>query len=280
MNRLKILGFGLFGALLLSLVTLGCGSDDDDDNDTAGTGGAGGGGADTVTFQGKLLDNPTEVPVPGVTVQALDNESGEKLGIKAVSESDGSVTLKGLPKGKVGFLAVGTPGKSVDTFQYNIDSDAKDEQLWIFAKNVADLVPTLADFTTDPTKAYVGGALYWVNDKGEEEPVGCATVRIEGDLGEPRYFGNANLPIRDTPNPDDPEGEYRTDSNPLNGRFFFANIPPGKQKIYMVVDGADVGSTELMLFAGEESSDGELSVCISNIYVEGMDENPTPADCE
>ena len=31
---------------------------------------------------------------------------------------------------------------------------------------------------------------------------------------------------------------------------------------------------------GEDSTDGENSICISNIYVEGVDANPMPADCE
>ena len=68
-------------------------------------------------------------------------------------------------------------------------------------------------------------------------------------------------------------------TNVLNGRYFIGNAPTGKQKVSVQVGDETLGSTTLVLFARKDSTDGEDNVCISNIYVQGADKNPTPAAC-
>jgi hypothetical protein len=234
---------------------------------------AGGGGGGTVSFAAVVRDPTSDVTIEGTTVQALDNETGEPLGIEEVSGNNGAIAFEGLPAGKVAFLSVGQVGMTIDTYQYNIDADAQDETLWVVAKSTAQIVPTLASLTPDPESAAVSGAVYWVNADGVEEPVGCATIAFEGEgeATEYRYFGDNNLPTT---------LEMQASTNLLNGRYFIGNAPTGVQRVSAQIDGESMGETTLVLFARKDSTDGEDNVCISNIYIEGVDENPTPADCE
>ena len=264
--------------LLLSIGLLAaCGDDDgeqpEDMHPDSGHAGEDGGGEPSLGFAAVLRDPVSDDPIEGATVKALDNDSGEPLDIDATSGANGRITFEGLPAGKVAFLAVGEPEMTIDTYQYNIDSDAQDETLWIAAKSTATAVPLLAGFEGDPEMSSVSGAVYWINGDGDEEPVGCVTVAFEGEgeASDIRYFGDNNLPTT---------VEMRGDTNPLNGRYFIGNAPPGVQEVSVLIDGTAMGSTTLVLFARKDASDGEDNVCISNIYVEGADENPTPADCE
>lgn len=268
----------LFGTLLLAAL-LGCGDDSASNGNHKDSGapstdsGVDAGGGGTRSFAATVKDPTSDVTIAGTTVKALDNETGEPLDIDAVSKSDGSIAFTGLPAGKVAFLSVGKEGMTIDTYQFNIASDAQDESLWVVAKSTAQIVPTLAGFTGEPAKASVSGAVYWVNKAGEEEPVGCATITFEGE-GEAtdfRYFGDNNLPTT---------LEMRDSTNLLNGRFFIGNAPTGVQKVSVQVGGKTMGSTTLVLFARQDSSDGEDNICISNIYIDGASKNPTPADCE
>ena len=53
----------------------------------------------------------------------------------------------------------------------------------------------------------------------------------------------------------------------------------GVQSVRALIDGVELGSTTLPLFAREDASDGADNLCISNIYVEA-DANPTPEGCD
>jgi hypothetical protein len=265
--------------LALGVFVVGCNSDDTDEGNggTAGSGsnrdgGAGSGGGPT-NFKATLQDPTALVAINTAhDILVLDNETGEELGKQAKSGTGGAFTIEDMPDGKVGFLVKGIAPDTIDTYQFNIDARAQDEDIWVVAKSTATLVPNLASFTADKTKASISGAVYWINAKGEEEKVGCATVEFagSGDAADIRYFSDANLPTTIA---------LRSSTNLLNGRYFVGNAPTGMQSVKAIVGGKELGSTALPLFAREDSSDGEDNVSISNIYVEA-DENPTPADCK
>jgi hypothetical protein len=278
---------GLALLLLLGGVSMGCSAEDGDDSGPgpgANAGGAGSaGGTSSGSFRGTVRDSVNEFPItdPPITVRALDNETGEPLpGMETVSDSNAMVTFEGLPSGLVGLMTVGIVNQSVDTYQFNIDSGAQNEDVWVVAKSSVDMAPTIANLQPDPAKADAAGAIYWINAAGEEEPVGCATVRFDSEEGEIRYFGENNLPTTNVPLENAPHLEVRTYSNPLNGRYYVGGASPGKHTITAMMNGQDLGSTSFLLFSGLNSTDGENTICISNIYVEGFDANPTPADCQ
>jgi hypothetical protein len=270
-----------FFTLVLSLsgtAAIGCKSDDGDDKGgagtgvTAGTGGGAGTGGTAQGFKATLMDPQTMVAVAGHEVLALNNSTGADLGKKVTSGTDGALSFEGLPAGMVAFVAKGMTGKTIDTYQFNIDASAQDEKLWVVAKSTAMFVPQIAEFTPNLEKAAISGGVYWVNAQGVEETVGCATVAFAGtgDASDIRYFGDSNLPA---------PVAMRMNTNPLNGRYFVGNAPTGTQSVTASVDGKMLGSTTLMLFARKVASDGEESVCISNIYVTAA-ANPTPAGCK
>lgn len=270
-------------ALGAALCLTGCGDDGGDDgasgsNGSSGSGGSkgaddAGGGSGPTSFRAELQDPTALVAINDPhEIRVLDNATGDELGPKATSGPRGAVTIEDMPEGKVGFLVKGVEPKTIDTYQFNIDARAQDETLWVVAKSTATLVPTLAQFTADPTKTAISGAVYWVNEDGEEEKVGCATVEFagKGDAGDIRYFADSNLPT---------SSDMRADTNPLNGRFLVGNAPVGVQSVRAMVGGKEVGRTTLPLFPRKDASDGEDNLCISNIYVD-TDTNPTPKDCD
>jgi len=220
------------------------------------------GGPEMVTFKAIVKDNLTKELLKGAKVTAYDNETGEATQYSATSGSDGTITME-LPKGtgKMGFK-VSLQGYK-DTFQFNIAIDTgEQETLWSVSENGYKMAAALAGFTPDPTKAIVAGAIYWVNDQGEEEYVGCATITSD-PAGEYRYFGDTGLPAPLAQVPETTTGKGEA-------RFVAGNVPPGKCTLKAWVKGQEVGSASLFTFAD--------SICINNIYTQGTS-NPTPADC-
>lgn len=220
------------------------------------------GTVEKVTFKAVVKDNLTKEILKGATVVAYDNVTGEATAYQATSGQDGKVTME-LPKaaGKMGFK-VSLAGFK-DTYQFNIAIDSGvEETLWAVSVNGYNLAASLAGFTPDPAKGIVAGAIYWVNDQGDEEFVGCATITSE-PAGEYRYFGDTGLPapISQVPETTTKKGE---------ARFVAGNVPPGACTLKAWVKGQEVGAAHLFTFAD--------SICIANIYTEGTS-NPTPADC-
>jgi hypothetical protein len=259
MKRKRIGVAGLVLSMAIFLVFSGCGDD-------------GGGEA---AFRGKLIDfksgRAEEKPVPKITIKAIDNGTGQPLaGFEAVSDASGMVKFDGLPAGKVGFLAVGEPGESVDTYQFNIESVTPEnyEILWIVDLGTYQMGPGLAGIDLDTSKGVAAGAVYWVNPQNQEEIVGCATVKADPESGDVRYFGDGGMPTKLTS--EDPENG-RDSTNKLNGYYLIGNIDPGPVKIDAYVNNEPKGNVEFVTF-------GE-SICISNIYL-GGDSNPQPQDCE
>lgn len=254
-----------FGTACLVLSLMMCGA-------FAGCGDDGDGGA---TFRGKLIDfksgRAEEKPVPGYTIKALNNETGEPLaGFEADTDASGMVQFNGLPTGKVGFLAVGVTGESVDTYQFNIASVTPEdyEILWVVDLGTYQMGPGLAGITLDTSKGIAAGAVYWVNPQEQEEIVGCATVKADPESGDVRYFGDGGMPTKLLV--DDPDNG-RDSTNKLNGYYLIGNIEPGPVKINGYINAELKGSVDFITF-------GE-SIGISNIYVEGAS-NPQPQDCQ
>lgn len=200
--------------------------------------------------------------VSGMEVRAIDNNTGQELGINATSDSSGWVKFNGLPAGEVGFRCVGVPGDWVDTYQFNIDSTAQDERLWAVDLTTYTGVPLMAGITMIDGKAIVAGAVYWVNALDEEEPVGCVTVDSTPVSPDVRYMGETGTPTTIAEQPD---------THPLWGRFVVANLDPGSATTTAYDGTTALGSTSLFTYAD--------SIAISNIYHEGTS-NPTPAGCE
>ena len=148
-----------------------------------------------VTFKGELVDFQTKAPVEGADIAVLDNATGKPTGVTGKSGAKGMVELQ-LPAtpAKVGFKVSMADNK--DTYQFNIDAGPKEtERLWLVSVLTYTVVPKLAGITVDKTKGIVAGGLYFVNDKGEEENVGCATIE-SAPVGDYRYFDPlTSLPV-------------------------------------------------------------------------------------
>lgn len=225
------------------------------------------------TFCALVLDfssgSEPGVPVSGVSVKALDNDTGVAIdGMECVSDSDGNVTFSMLPVGEVGFQVVGIPGEYVDTYQFNIGSPSMKSVLWIMDFSTYTAAPLIAGVTVVPEKGLVVGATYWEDAQGSKHPVGCSTVKTESESGDVRYFGDNDMPTKTLA--DDPFNG-RDDINPLNGYWLIANVDLGVVTIGSYLVDQLLSSTSCVMFAN--------SVCIANIYVEGAS-NPQPANCD
>jgi hypothetical protein len=259
MKRRRIVVASLVLPLTVCLVLAACGDD----------------GGETAAFRGKLIDfksgRAEEKPVPRIKIKAIDNDTGKPLaGFETVSDASGMVTFDGLPGEKVGFLAEGVLGESVDTYQFNIKSVTPEEYeiLWLVDLGTYQMGPGLAGITLDTSKGVAAGAVYWANPQGQEEIVGCTTIKADPESGDVRYFGDGGMPTKLTS--EDPQNG-RDSTNKLNGYYLIGNIEPGSVKVNAYVDGESKGNVDFVTF-------GE-SICISNIYLEG-DSNPQSQDCQ
>jgi hypothetical protein len=182
---------------------------------------------DPDVFTGLLMDFGTRVPLQGMTVTPLDSFTGEPLAgfDAAISTSDSfsNVTFTGLPPHKVGLLVDGKSGAPgfVDTYQFNIASDATDQVLWSVDEQTFQLAPAAAGLMVEPDKGQLFGGLFWVDSRGYEQPVACGSVRLlvgGAESGDVRYFSDAGMPTT---------YENQSNINPANGFFLVANIDPG-----------------------------------------------------
>jgi hypothetical protein len=245
--------------ILASFALIACSSDDatvDGDSDS-----------ETAHFRGYVVDFATKVPLSGVTVFVLDNETGDKLDVEAGStDATGYVEFDiPLPEGagddfKVGFLCAGVENESVDTYQFNLDAFAGDERLWLVDATTYDVAPLAAGIELTPGTTVVAGGVYWVNEEGAEEIVNCATVETDTGSGDVRYFADNGLPANTN---------VRDSVNPLNGFFIIGNIEPGTVNLKGMTGTNVFGTTRVIAVPD--------SICISNIYAE-TDSNPKTCD--
>ncbi|NOZ85212.1 MAG: carboxypeptidase regulatory-like domain-containing protein [Deltaproteobacteria bacterium] len=239
-------------SLILGVGIAGCGGSDDNN------------GQKTVTFKGTVEDFKAGTTLDGMTVKALNNDTGAELGIEATSDAEGNVTIAGLPDGKVGFLVVGTEPADgyIDTYQFNIDASAEDVSLIAVDKLTYQAAPALAGIQVKEHTAAVAGAFVWKNAKGVDEPVACGTVKVfvnDAENGEVRYFNDTGMPT---------SLDNRKNINPQNGYYLAGNVDPGK----VTIKGYDPSGKEIGSVTFPAVGD---SICISTLYVEeGHDTNP------
>jgi len=246
----------------------------------------GGDGGKTGDFSSFIKDRIPKVPLSEMTAVALDNTTAKPLAGVAdqVSDASGMVYFEGLPgdaKGKVGFL-IKAKDKWIDTYQFNIDVTAQDEELWALDKWTYDNAPGMGGLVVKPELGLLAGAFYYVNDAGQEEPVGCATAEImvgtqKVSDDEIRYFNNGGLPTKLRP-AGSTDTTARNDSNPKNGLFTAANLFTGSATIKMKVGEQVVGTETTVIIKESATKDALL---ITNVYVDKTisPTNPTPAGC-
>ncbi|HOX46015.1 MAG TPA: hypothetical protein PK668_20600 [Myxococcota bacterium] len=251
--------FAVVGALAMTVLAAGCGED---------------GGK--VTFKAYLQHFGGDDKVAGIEIRALDNETGTDLGISATTDATGWVTfsedLPGDAAGLVGFRSVGaviSGSTYVDTYQFNILGTALEEKLWVVDETTYLGAPMMAGITKqdgtfglDPDTAVLAGGIYFVEANGTENHIGCATARTDPESGQVRYFGDNGMPTT---------LDSRDTTNPIIAYYLVANITPGRVTARAYVDGTEIGSTGLHVYAN--------AVSISNIYAETATD-PEPAACE
>ena len=247
-------GLWKLGAVLVFAVFAGCG----DDGETA------------AQFKGLCLDFESKAPVPGCQVLALDNDTGEPLpGQVATAAGDGVVLFNGLPEGYVGFLAVGVHGESKDTYSFNFFSYEQDKKIYLVSFNTVAASMALAEVDWDPATGVAAGSVLWFEGKieGPGEEIGCATVKTDPESGEVRYFNDAGLPV---------PLAVRSDTNPNNAYYLFANIDPGRVTVVGYIGTTEIGRTSFLSIAN--------SISISDISVNpdnsNYTSNPQPASCK
>lgn len=218
----------------------------------------------TVAFTATVVgfgEGDPPLPKEGVTVQALDNDTNELIGNPVVSDGDGVVNLEFTGRKLVGFRM--TMDGYKDTYQYDLEADAKDEQLWAVSIITYNMALGLAGLKVEPGMSTLAGAVYYVN-AGEEEVVGCATVTSEPVTEDIRYMSTGQgLPT---------SLEEQPSTSLTRGQFIATNIPPQAEKASVT---AWMGEAELGTARMFTTAD---SICLANVYVDKalFDKNPTP----
>lgn len=244
-----------------------------------------------VTFTGELVDFASKKARQGVDLVVLSNETGEPLDpVKYPpfkSGVNGRFTLE-LPAGiEIGFKATGKedpapppPGKAMvfqTTYMFNIPSDAQNKRIYAVNTITYMTAPRTAGITVDKTKGILAGTVYYkVPGTNEEQFVGCATIEaVPADgssttpMGEVRYFD----PRNDLPGSLE-VAQFTTTGLEGTSRYIIANLPVGKYKLIVKVDGVQVNTGAAEVTVGSYVD----SISVSNVYVTGAGgTNPTPS---
>ena len=222
-------------------------------------------------FKAVVKDYLAKFEIQGAEVVAIDNDTGELLDYSAISDLQGNIEMK-VPAGiKLGFRVTANLFK--DTYQFNIDSDAQDEEIWAVSNNSYGMAVMLAGLDPEYGTSVVAGALYWMNLFGEEEPISCGHI-VTNPAGEYRYFDEY------TGLPAPLEAVPVTMADKAEGRFIAGNIPPGKVVITAFFGG---DPTDADQFIGESTFFAYPdSICIANVYADSVNYptvNPSPPTC-
>ena len=275
--------------ILAGALFVACSSSGNGGNDTIGTDTP----ADAVAsgFIGQLVDFASKTGRKGVDIVVLNNDTGLELDIvkyPPLKSGDEGVFELALPPGmKVGFKTSGTEVVTTGiamqfqtSYMFNIPSDAQGKRIYAVNKVTYMTAPATAGLVVDKTKGILAGTVYWKNaTAGTEDFVGCALVKaipVDGTeaVGDVRYFD----PKYDLPGPLG-KAPFTTNGKAGTSRYIIANLPVGKYKMVVTIDGVQVnpGDEEVELFAYADS------IAISNIYVTDQTDaiiNPTPARTE
>lgn len=190
----------------------------------------------TVTYKGTLIGFGTDLPTADATIDLLDQRTGQLLGVQATTDWSGEVTFTGLPASKpVAFLARRENHK--DTYQFHGEPGETDGTLWIVPDTVYTLAMGLAGLNAKPDQGALFGAVYFVDEAGEEIPLGCLDITIEKGSGDIRYMdGNSGLPTT---------LEKQEQTHPAHGRFLVGNLEPGIATIWAWAGDGPVGALEV-----------------------------------
>jgi len=239
------------------------------------------------------VDFKSFAPKAGVDLFLLDNVTGQLLdSVKFPPFKSGAGGAFGLnlPHGMlVGCKASGEDDsgwfKFMDTYQFNLKSDAEDET--VYAVNELTYTTALSTafiYPLDPaTFGHLAGVLFWRNDKGKEQFVGCAVIQVtdewgkvlteeKNDEGQSTYCG---IRYFDTIT-DMPAALETSDMTHLNNsRYLVANLPNGQYTVTAMLKDEPstvLGSVTVRAYPGAMS--------IGNIFVDEhlpeLTANPTP----
>jgi hypothetical protein len=290
----------VFGALALA-----CGGDDEGDGGgeaggtTGGTGGTGGMGGECtpgiISYKAKVVDATTPATtIAGVTVEVLDDVTGLPVSPPntAVSEANGDITLM-VDKCKTFAVKARGNASYTDTYSYHvrIEASGQPDALFRMGGNATSVaVPGLAMYPVLQNRAPAAGAVYW---KTEAEPlygvVGCAEIKLADGTGtkkipddwDLRFFA-ANVPSS--------LAEWPLDKGTRvdDGRFFVGNAEPGKHTFVALVNGTEIGRTDIVIFPRSEASTSvgnppaPANLFLAGIYIDAPNgtKNPTPDNCQ
>ncbi|MBZ0272347.1 carboxypeptidase-like regulatory domain-containing protein [bacterium] len=255
--------------------------DDDADDDTGDDDIA----ADAIS--GFATDFKEGTPLAGATVEAVDDTTGLSFdpAISATAGSDGYVLLEGIPQSKGAVAIKVSLNGYKDTYQYHFQTGVADNTFLGVSNTVVTLVSGLLGITPDPSKGFASGAVYYIPETGDTEPVGCAEVTFSPAVSEVHYFKESVLGVLPTDERDtDGNGvgdENGKGTNPaLDGEgdpmsfFVGVNADPGAYTITADIDGEQETATIPALFAD--------SVAITRVEYredDGWTENPTAGFC-
>jgi|GEM_PF-6443673 len=247
-------------------------------------------GADMVTFRGVFMDFQSKSPKEGVDLVLLNNDTGEPFDLERYppfkSGKNGKVELI-LPAGIfVGFKSSGkdTSGffEFKTTYLFHVASDEQDRNIYgvnILTYNAA-LSTAFVKLVDPKTLGHLAGTVYYVNEKGEEEFVGCLIVEVLDENGnrleeEKDQDGRgifAAVRYFDTRNDMPTSLQVSSMTHKYNSRYMVANLPKGKYTVRakMKDDGSVLSQVTVMAFPD--------SITIGNMYLRWPEfpSNPTP----
>jgi hypothetical protein len=248
-------------------------------------------GTNMVTFRGVFMDFQSKSPKEGVDLLVLNDDTGEPLDLEKYppfkSGKNGKVELT-LPAGiLVAFKASGKDSTGWFEFKtsylFHVASNEQDRNIYgvnILTYNTA--LSTAFVKLVDPNSlGHLAGTVYYVNEKGEEEFIGCLIIEVldengnvlqeqkgqdgKGIFAAVRYFDTRN----DMPT----SLEVSSMTHKYNSRYMVANLPKGRYTVRAKLkdDGSVLSQVSLMAFPD--------SITIGNMYLRAPEfpSNPTPA---
>jgi hypothetical protein len=248
-------------------------------------------GTNMVTFRGVFMDFQSKSPKEGVDLLVLNDDTGEPLDLDKYppfkSGKNGKVELT-LPAGiLVAFRASGKDSTGWFEFKtsylFHVASNEQDRNIYgvnILTYNAA--LSTAFVKLVDPNSlGHLAGTVYYVNEKGEEEFIGCLIIEVldengnvlqeqkgqdgKGIFAAVRYFDTRN----DMPT----SLQVSSMTHKYNSRYMVANLPKGRYTVRAKLkdDGSVLSQVSLMAFPD--------SITIGNMYLRAPEfpSNPTPA---
>ncbi|MCB9477465.1 MAG: hypothetical protein H6685_11395 [Deltaproteobacteria bacterium] len=238
---------------------------------------------------GHVLSYPADNPVPTAQVELIDDVTGYPFvpEIKTFTDTSGGVRFDDLPFEGGDRVGVRVKGDGyVDTYEYHFVVGSTNQQFRVAEETLVKNVDLyLGDYDIEAGRGIISGGVYWRNEDGVEEAVGCAVVDInivgEGSSGDLFYFNwidelELRLPVtnRTTTTPGYTPPLYG--SKPLS-LFIDINADPGPHTVGVTMNyGIGETVTLKLPYVCEDC------FVISRVVTDTDDfaENPTPEGCE